>query len=771
MRQHHRPKSHRLQSDKNTTARFFSDAFGAALRLGFTAALVAAFSATLAQAQPFAYITNAGSDTVSVIDTSTNTVTATVPVGNTPSGVAVTPDGAFVYVTNQFGDNVSVIDTSTNTVTAIVPVGDRPFGVAVTPNGALVYVANQGNVDSDTVSVIDTSTNMVVDTVTVGSGPAAFGMFIGPARIQPPLPKVKTFEATGFCPGLGTLVGMGFDPVSGNVFVYPDFDTVIHEFTPTGAEVLPTIPRAGNSSNDFDLDFLPAAATIGGVSVPANTLLVINGDDSPDKLHAINKDTGTLLATVNIAASGLHVGGSYHQGRQSLFIVNTADTISEINPATGAVLNSFPVAPTGSPAFGVNFGDVEMNQTSGNLFVVSDNQNRIRELTPTGEFVQDIDLGDLVSGMSGIAIDDTTRNIFLSSTNGSVYLLGFVPAPVAMADLSVAKADSPDPVTEGEDVTYTITVTNNGPDAATSVLLTDTLPAGVTFVSASSGCTEVNGVVACDIGALANDANAMVEIVVTTTGAGTITNTAVVAGNQGDPDEGNNTDTENTTVNAVTPPPVHDLAVTKITAPQTVTLTASKPSLTKPVKVQIQNRSPHDETIPDLATLDNLVTLSVTSLGSCPSPSQDLQDPGLPKTLKPKKTLTVVFDVTFACANDPAKGAGHEDYRYTATVDHAALDREADTHPADDSCPRAPQGLTPIRMGRSRTRGVRRRGRTQCANSRGRPAGPERRWRRLPGESTHDKVLGLFVNNHVDTIAEEELRVPSTKPLPDGHAE
>ena len=49
----------------------------------------------------------------------------------------------------------------------------------------------------------------------------------------------------------------------------------------------------------------------------------------------------------------------------------------------------------------------------------------------------------------------------------------------------------------------------------------------------------------------------MVEIVVTTTGAGTITNTAAVAGNQGDPDEGNNTDTENTTVNAVTPPSAH----------------------------------------------------------------------------------------------------------------------------------------------------------------------------------------------------------------------
>jgi hypothetical protein len=109
------------------------------------------------------------------------------------------------------------------------------------------------------------------------------------------------------------------------------------------------------------------------------------------------------------------------------------------------------------------------------------------------------------------------------------------------------------------------------------------------------------------------------------------------------------------------------------------------------------NRSPHDETILDLATLGNLVTLTVTPLesGSCTPPSQELQDPGLPKTLKPKKTLTVVFDVPFNCANDPAKGAGHEDYSYTVTVDHGALDDNPDTHPADDSCPRAALGIVP----------------------------------------------------------------------------
>ncbi len=52
-----------------------------------------------------------------MIDTATNTVTATITVGNGPRSVAITPDGALAYVTNFGADTVSVIDTATNTVT------------------------------------------------------------------------------------------------------------------------------------------------------------------------------------------------------------------------------------------------------------------------------------------------------------------------------------------------------------------------------------------------------------------------------------------------------------------------------------------------------------------------------------------------------------------------------------------------------------------------------------------------------------------------------
>lgn len=90
-----------------------------------------------------AYITRPGinevSNTVSVINTATNTVIATIPVGIAPFGVAVSPDGSKVYVT---GEVVSVIATAMNTVTATIPVGIAPTGVAVTPDGSKVFAAN-----------------------------------------------------------------------------------------------------------------------------------------------------------------------------------------------------------------------------------------------------------------------------------------------------------------------------------------------------------------------------------------------------------------------------------------------------------------------------------------------------------------------------------------------------------------------------------------------------------------------------------------------------
>lgn len=89
----------------------------------------------------------------------------TIPVGDNPLGVTVSPLGNRVYVANAGDDSVSVIGRPSNTVLATIPVGDSPAGVTVGGLGTLLYVTNQG---SDSVSVISTLTNTVVATIPVG---------------------------------------------------------------------------------------------------------------------------------------------------------------------------------------------------------------------------------------------------------------------------------------------------------------------------------------------------------------------------------------------------------------------------------------------------------------------------------------------------------------------------------------------------------------------------------------------------------------------------
>ncbi len=126
-----------------------------------------------------AYVANNADNTVSIIDILSNAVSATISILGTPAaspfGIAATPDGSKVYVTNNGAGTVSVINTGNNTIMATVTVGSGPKGVAVTPNGTKAYVANGG---ANTVSVIDVATNTVSTTVTVGNAP--YGIAITP---------------------------------------------------------------------------------------------------------------------------------------------------------------------------------------------------------------------------------------------------------------------------------------------------------------------------------------------------------------------------------------------------------------------------------------------------------------------------------------------------------------------------------------------------------------------------------------------------------------
>ncbi len=178
------------------------------------------------------------------------------------------------------------------------------------------------------------------------------------------------------------------------------------------------------------------------------------------------------------------------------------------------------------------------------------------------------------------------------------------PAVQPAADLSIAKSDSPDPVIAGTALSYTVTVMNAGPSPAQNVVVTDTLPAGVTFVSTVGCMNDPAGVPACNLGNVAVGVPVQYAINVTVDSGtlGVITNQASVASSTIDPNSANNSTTQGTTVLAEA-----DLVITKsddvdpVVAGGTLVYT-----------VAVQNLGPSDaqgvvvsDTLPAEVTLDS----------------------------------------------------------------------------------------------------------------------------------------------------------------------
>ncbi len=255
---------------------------------------LSAFGVAVNPAGTKAYVGNWGSGTVSVIDIATNTVTATVNnVGWQPWGVAVNPAGTKVYVANTGGGTVSVIDTATNTVTATVPVGSYPYGVAVNPDGTKVYVAN-GN--SKTVSVIDAATNTVTATVPVGSIP--YGVVVNP---------------------MGT-----------KVYVTNEEDKTVSVIDITTNTVTGTLPV---DSNPWAIAVNPAGTKVYVVSNNVTSVI----------------DTATNTVTAKVPVGGPRSGVSFTPDGKKVYVVGNG-TATVIDAATNTVtttisnVGSIPVA-------------------------------------------------------------------------------------------------------------------------------------------------------------------------------------------------------------------------------------------------------------------------------------------------------------------------------------------------------------------------------------------------------------------------------------------
>ncbi|MFK7916504.1 MAG: hypothetical protein AB8G14_00385 [Ilumatobacter sp.] len=351
--------------------------------------------------------------------------------------------------------------------------------------------------------------------------------------------------------------------------------TVTKQATPDPAvpgELLTYTLTVTNAGPSDALDVVVSDTTLGALDPATITAVPSAGTCDASVSCAIGTvEPGTANAvTVTITGTVL--------AAQTADIVNTATVISPTDPTPGTVTISTPVAPVAdlgitkvldttppvpgeqvrytitvtnpgpSSAQGVTIVDV-IDSAVTNLaadqtaceFVGQDLTCTIGTLAPgTFAVVVTGDLDETFTGDLANTSNVTTTTPEGMDTNPNSATVTATAAP--QADLSLTKVATPDPVIAGQDVTYTITVTNNGPSTAVGVQIDDLLPVGLDPVSVESSqgdCTDVP----CELGDLADGATATVTIVATVDANVTDLqpNSASTTSTTPDPAPGNNT--------------------------------------------------------------------------------------------------------------------------------------------------------------------------------------------------------------------------------------
>jgi uncharacterized repeat protein (TIGR01451 family) len=353
---------------------------------------------------------------------------------------------------------------------------------------------------------------------------------------------------------------------------------------PNGTEVMLRWSDPDHTGADHGLsidDFSVTPQGAGGTSAD----LSITKTDSPDPVNAGSNIAYTITATNN--------------GPDPAVTASFSDTLP-----VGTTFVSLPaVAGWGctTPAVGAG-GTVNCSNPS---FAVGSAVFTLTVAVDAGTAG-----GTIISNTA--AITSTTADP--TPGNNSATATTTVTAP--SADLSITKTDAPDPVTAGNNLTYTITATNSGPDTATTASFSDTLPAGTTFVSlpavAGWSCTTpavgAGGTVSCSNPSfvIGSAVFTLTTAVTASTAAGTVlSNTAAITATTTDPTPGNNSATATTTVSASA-----DVSVTKTDAPDpvspgsnlTYTITASNAGPSDAATVTLSDTLPAGTTFVSLSS-------------------------------------------------------------------------------------------------------------------------------------------------------------------------
>lgn len=284
----------------------------------------------------------------------------------------------------------------------------------------------------------------------------------------------------------------------------------------------------GNRIRKVDTDGV--ITTVAGTGVGG-----FSGDGGPATAAQLNSPRGMAFD----AAGVLYIADSYNNRIRK---VDTAGVITTVaGDGSGGFDGSGGKGDGGAATSASLYHPLGVAvQGSGNLFIAEYASDTIRRVDSSGRIDTVAGMGSRGllgdGGFAPLALLNQPFSLALNPS-GDLYIADAENDRIRRLGTSYLWIDaSPEPTTQGQDFTYTLSVSGL-PSAATGVTLTDTLPAEVAFksVTTSQGsCAESNRTVSCDLGSLAPGDAAHVQVTVTALRAGIIANTATVSANEAD---------------------------------------------------------------------------------------------------------------------------------------------------------------------------------------------------------------------------------------------
>ena len=337
----------------------------------------------------WAYVVNANDDTVTVYDTVDYHLVTTIAVGDNPWGMTRNPDGSRLYVTNYLSDQVSVIDTGSNQVVHTIEDVPDPLYVAFRPDGKYGYVTN---FDSDTVSVIDTLEYTIEDTVAVGHQPVGLAVSRDGTHVYIAnfgSANVSVIETDGNT--VATTINVGGGPadvvvgLDGTVYVANgDSDTVsVIDATNTVASTT----FVGDAPEDMALS--PDGTHLYVSNFWADTVSVISiVPGTPTPVAATEPSVEDTLAAGNTPfGSAVTPDGSH------LYVANSGSgTVSAIDVETGTAV----LIPTGNSPW-----DVAMGRDGRFAYVTNRDDDNVAVIdTVSNTVITHVNVGDAPEGLA-----------------------------------------------------------------------------------------------------------------------------------------------------------------------------------------------------------------------------------------------------------------------------------------------------------------------------------------------------------------------------------